>query len=235
MAHDGVPTTADILPTSLASSPSAAGTSSEHDDRPLRPTGNTSGDSTSSTTLDGQRASQQTEATGITTAARSSASMPANDIADQRKAKPPVAASASIDPYREVFGTPPVGQIGKHKPREIVRIERDYTAGELPQFWSGFPIELEGRVTPTAHLQVMNKLNARLASAYDPYKSIFDNVLAVMTLYISTILTQGHYGREMAQFDKEIEEVNRTVYNPASLNLIDPRSVGYLFLEIEYY
>ena len=31
------------------------------------------------------------------------------------------------------YGTPPTGQIGVHYPREIFRIERDYTAGELPQ------------------------------------------------------------------------------------------------------
>ena len=31
------------------------------------------------------------------------------------------------------FGTPQVGQIGVHDPREIVRIERDYQSGELPQ------------------------------------------------------------------------------------------------------
>lgn len=46
----------------------------------------------------------------------------------------------------QIFGTPQVGIIGHHKPREIVRIERDYTAGETCQFWSGFPLELEGRV-----------------------------------------------------------------------------------------
>jgi hypothetical protein len=32
-----------------------------------------------------------------------------------------------------VFGTDAVGEIGVHHPREIIRIERDYSAGELPQ------------------------------------------------------------------------------------------------------
>lgn len=44
------------------------------------------------------------------------------------------------------YGTPPVGQIGVHHPREIVRIERDYGGGELTQFSSIYPIELDGRV-----------------------------------------------------------------------------------------
>ena len=38
---------------------------------------------------------------------------------------PPVMGSA--------FGTNAVGEIGVHHPREIIRIERDYSAGELPQ------------------------------------------------------------------------------------------------------
>jgi len=45
-----------------------------------------------------------------------------------------------------VYGTQPVGQIGVHHPREIVRIERDYAGGELTQFSSIYPLELDGRV-----------------------------------------------------------------------------------------
>jgi hypothetical protein len=40
-----------------------------------------------------------------------------------------------------------VGQIGVHHPREIVRVERDYTGGEVVQFSSAYPMELEGRVS----------------------------------------------------------------------------------------
>lgn len=74
---------------------------------------------------------------------------------------------SSVAP-ENVFGTPPVGfvlelfgcsggvvdqvcfcrTIGINKPREVVRVERDYTGGELPFFWSGWIFELEGRVRP---------------------------------------------------------------------------------------
>jgi len=37
--------------------------------------------------------------------------------------------------------------IKTHKPREVIRIERDYSAGEIVQFWTGYPAELEGRVS----------------------------------------------------------------------------------------
>lgn len=44
------------------------------------------------------------------------------------------------------YGTNPVGHIGIHHPREVFRVERDYTGGELVQFAATYPLELEGRV-----------------------------------------------------------------------------------------
>jgi hypothetical protein len=46
-----------------------------------------------------------------------------------------------------VYYTPPMGRIGVHHPREIVRVERDYTGGEIVQFASVYPMELEDRVS----------------------------------------------------------------------------------------
>jgi hypothetical protein len=50
-------------------------------------------------------------------------------------------------PADSAYFTPPLGQIGVHHPREIVRVERDYSGGEIVQFASTFPMELEGRVS----------------------------------------------------------------------------------------
>ena len=52
-------------------------------------------------------------------------------------------------PSTSAFGTDPIGQIGVHHPREIIRIERDYSAGDLAQFSLAYPLELEGRVSIT--------------------------------------------------------------------------------------
>jgi hypothetical protein len=49
-------------------------------------------------------------------------------------------------PPDSAYGTLPVGQIGHHHPREILRVERDYSGGELTQFATVYPLELEGRV-----------------------------------------------------------------------------------------
>lgn len=53
---------------------------------------------------------------------------------------------SSVAPNDTIFGTAQVGVIGKTRPREVVRIERDYSMGERCQFWSGWVWELEGRV-----------------------------------------------------------------------------------------
>lgn len=49
-------------------------------------------------------------------------------------------------PPDSAYGTAPIGHIGVHHPREILRVERDYTGGELIQFAPIYPLELEGRV-----------------------------------------------------------------------------------------
>ncbi|GAA5970591.1 hypothetical protein JCM11641_007362 [Rhodosporidiobolus odoratus] len=141
---------------------------------------------------------------------------------------------SSIAP-ESVFGTAPQGVIGKTKPRELIRVERDFSAGETYQFWSGWVWELEGRVSPTDYQNTLNELNTVLASAHDPYKSILDNCLAVLTLYISPYIVGSHYEREMKKFHRVLENANRTIYNPAGLNFLSPWRNAYLFLEIEYY
>ncbi|KAL8290118.1 hypothetical protein RQP46_003057 [Phenoliferia psychrophenolica] len=141
---------------------------------------------------------------------------------------------SSVAP-ESVFGTAPLGVIGHNKPREIVRIERDYSGGELCQFWSGWIWELEGRVSPTEYQNTLNELNTVLASAHNPYKSLFDNTLAILTLYISPQILGSHYEREMKKFDKALEKANREIYNPAGLNILSPRRTAFLFIEIEYY
>ncbi|KAG6849802.1 hypothetical protein H0H93_005052 [Arthromyces matolae] len=88
-------------------------------------------------------------------------------------------------PSDSAFYTPPIGHIGLHHPREIVRIERDYTGGELVQFAPIYPVELEGR--------------------------------------------------EMKKLQDLLDGLNVELYNPVGLNILWPRNVAFLYLEIEYY
>ncbi|KAM0746339.1 hypothetical protein T439DRAFT_294260 [Meredithblackwellia eburnea MCA 4105] len=148
------------------------------------------------------------------------------------KSRPSIHSHRSSVAPESVFGSAPVGVIGKHKPREVLRIERDYSAGEICQFWSGWIWELEGRVTPTAYQTTLNELNIVLASAHDPYKSCFDNVLAVLTLYTSPQILGSHYEREMRKFDRVLERANREIYNPVGLNILSPRRNAFLFVSL---
>jgi hypothetical protein len=69
--------------------------------------------------------------------------------ANSRQAKRSVPVSSYYfgpPPPDSAYFTPPVGQIGVHHPREIVRVERDYSGGEIVQFSSTYPPEFEGRV-----------------------------------------------------------------------------------------
>ncbi|KAF7310437.1 Erf4 domain-containing protein [Mycena chlorophos] len=133
-------------------------------------------------------------------------------------------------PPGSAYGTPPVGQIGLHHPREILRVERDYTGGELIQFAPIYPLELEGRVTPTQFLESINEINEVLISAHSLRRSFLDNMLAVFTLQLSRIILTSHYDKEMRRLEALIRDLNVEVYNPAGLNILWPRRVAFLFV-----
>ena len=46
------------------------------------------------------------------------------------------------------FGGPQTGTIGSDLPKEILRVERDWSTGEICQFETSSPIELDRRVSP---------------------------------------------------------------------------------------
>ena len=68
-------------------------------------------------------------------------------------------------PPDAAYGTEPIGQLGVHHPREVVRIERDYSGGELIQFSTVYPLEFEGRVGPSSRRLCLEKENSPPAPA----------------------------------------------------------------------
>ena len=127
----------------------------------------------------------------------------------------PVSSYSFGQPGRDsVFYTPPMGRIGVHHPREIVRVERDYTGGEIVQFASVYPMELEGRVslsflvsyhasllkklmqiTPRQFMESINAINEILISAYSLWHSVFDNGVEIFSLQLSKLVVSTHYER----------------------------------------
>jgi len=96
-------------------------------------------------------------------------------------------------PPDAAFGSEPIGQIGVHHPREIVRIERDYSGGELIQFAPVYPLEFEGRISATRFLESINSVNEILISAHSLRHSCLDNALAFFTLQLSRLVKTSHY------------------------------------------
>lgn len=77
-----------------------------------------------------------------------------------RRGGVPVSSYRFVPPGRDsVYYTPPMGRIGVHHPREIVRVERDYTGGEIVQFMSVYPMELEGRVSLSFFVQISDVMH----------------------------------------------------------------------------
>ncbi|KAI5120543.1 hypothetical protein M0805_000272 [Coniferiporia weirii] len=138
-------------------------------------------------------------------------------------------------PNTSAFGTEPIGHIGVHHPREVIRIERDYSGGELVQFSPAYPLELEGRITPTQFLETINAINESLIEAHSLRWSFLDNTLALLTLYISRLFIRPYYDREMRRLYNLVAGLNKRLYNPVGLNILWPKDVAFMFLEVEYY
>ncbi|TDL15849.1 hypothetical protein BD410DRAFT_822977 [Rickenella mellea] len=138
-------------------------------------------------------------------------------------------------PPDAAYGTPPCGHFGLHHPREIIRVERDYSGGELVQFSPSYPLELEGRITPTQFLETINAINELLISAHSLTWSFVDNTTAILSLYLTRLLFKSHYDKEMLKLKQLLDRLNTELYHPRGLHILWPRNVAFLFLEIEYY
>src|SRR5258708_358627 len=78
------------------------------------------------------------------------------ELYSRSRSRPPIPQSSYYfgpPPVDSAYGTNPIGHLGIHHPREIFRVERDYTGGELVQFSPTYPLELEGRVCDPSRLQ----------------------------------------------------------------------------------
>ncbi|CAO1630876.1 unnamed protein product [Sympodiomycopsis kandeliae] len=140
-------------------------------------------------------------------------------------------------PKESAFGTSPAGQVGVDRPREIVRIERDYSISpsHIAQYYPSFPLELENRITPTQFSDMINDINALLIEANNPKWAALDNGLAILTLWISPWITGSYYQRKMKQFQTMLDQFNTRFLDKNGLHIRHPETNAWLFLEMEYY
>ncbi|RIA95775.1 Golgin subfamily A member 7/ERF4 family-domain-containing protein [Glomus cerebriforme] len=121
------------------------------------------------------------------------------------------------------------------KPKRIIRIDRDYTRGEMCQFQTAFPLEIDGRINPRRFQQTINTLNELLSKAHNPKYNFFDNCLACITIYTSTLCLRSHFDRMIEEICRFLDSENISLYNSQGLNFRDPRRTSFLFLELELY
>ncbi|SNX85157.1 uncharacterized protein MEPE_03866 [Melanopsichium pennsylvanicum] len=133
------------------------------------------------------------------------------------------------------FGSGVTGKPGVTFAKEIVRIERDYSAGELPQFHSSFPLELEDRISPTTLSEIVNDINQLLIDAHNPTHTWIDNIVAILTFYLSSIMLGTHYKKTIEKLNNYIDKVNKDLLHPVGLALVNPVKTAFLFIEVEYY
>nr|XP_018260533.1 uncharacterized protein I303_07455 [Kwoniella dejecticola CBS 10117]OBR82691.1 hypothetical protein I303_07455 [Kwoniella dejecticola CBS 10117] len=136
-------------------------------------------------------------------------------------------------PPQSYFHQPISGTIGRHLPKEIIRIDRDWSGGELCQFDTVYPLELDGRIRPSELLSFINTLNEIMYSAYSVKGAIWDNLVAVGTLWTSLIWRTSHFERELVRAEEYIQKSNKEIFNEKGLNVLSPRYVALQFLEIE--
>jgi hypothetical protein len=86
--------------------------------------------------------------------------------------------------------------VSQHLPILITRAERATSF----RFHPTYPIELEGRITPTQWLDTVNGINEILISAHSLKRAAVHHVLAVVTLYISSMLIDSHYEKVCSPF-----------------------------------
>jgi len=81
----------------------------------------------------------------------------------------------------------------------------------------------------------MNAINEVLIDAHSLRRAFFDNVIQVFSLQLSRLVLSTYYDKQMSRLRLLIESLNAELFNPVGLNIIWPRSVAFLFMEIEYY
>lgn len=61
------------------------------------------------------------------------------------------------------------------------------------RFYSIYPLELEGRITPTQWLDTVNGINEILISAHSLRRAALHHILSFLTLYIASMIIDSHY------------------------------------------
>lgn len=82
-------------------------------------------------------------------------------------------------------------------PIKSIRVERDYSLGDgITRFYTEYPEDLQGRITPEVFINTIQEINKRMDYADRlSWKVIFENIMETLTIYLWPILFSTHYQR----------------------------------------
>ncbi|KAI7891484.1 Golgin subfamily A member 7/ERF4 [Mucor mucedo] len=127
--------------------------------------------------------------------------------------------------------------IKQRVPVKSIRIERDYSKADgITRFSTEYPAELEGKISVQEFAHTINEINKYMDYADRiSWRIVLENIMEILTIYISPIFISTHYQRAVRQLLLFIESENSNIYYPQSLSISDPVKAAFLFIEINYY
>ncbi|KAJ2455307.1 Golgin sub A member 7 [Coemansia sp. RSA 2336] len=114
-----------------------------------------------------------------------------------------------------------------------VRVERDYSQGDVRRFQVAMPEQLGGRIDELKFKRFVRRLNKMLADAEGAtLRNVLEGCLAYATLYISTLVVKPHFKRVIERISAFVARENKELFEPAGLLVLDPLQTAFMFIEI---
>ncbi|KAJ2162627.1 Golgin sub A member 7 [Coemansia sp. RSA 552] len=136
----------------------------------------------------------------------------------------------------KTYGLPVTSDIAQQASSEQwrrVRVERDYSQGDMRQFVVVVPDQLVGRIDEQRFRRFIRRLNTMMAEAEGAtLRNVLEGCLAYATLYLSTLLVKSKFKKTVERISQFVAHENKTFFEPAGLLVIDPLQTAYMFIEI---
>ncbi|KAJ2852581.1 Golgin sub A member 7 [Coemansia brasiliensis] len=173
---------------------------------------------------------QDSRQQSIVALSRNSAQGPRDDASPSRLA-------AGQDPLAsKSYGLPATSDAIPQPANEAwrrVRVERDYSQGDIRRFVVAMPEQLDGRVDELKFKRFVRRLNKMLADAEGAtLRNVLEGCLAYATLYISTLVIKPHFKKTIERISAFVARENKELFGPAGLLVIDPLQTAFMFIEI---
>ncbi|ORX73881.1 hypothetical protein DL89DRAFT_263896 [Linderina pennispora] len=114
-----------------------------------------------------------------------------------------------------------------------IRIERDYSTGDMRQFSLDVPVQLQGRIDEQRFKRFVRRINGMLAEAEGAtLRNVLEGCLAFATLYLSTLIIKPHFRKTIDRISRFIAQENESFFAPMGLVVLDPQLTAFMFIEI---